>query len=237
MDFPSDIVYELNVAEWFKSTFSQDGNGNINFYAPPFSDKVRFNYGIEYISSNIDNKGYNAILDHIENACKYTNWVLSPEQWGGTIPFFYINISYVSARAKLYMNSADDTSNLEKFLKPVTKIATVFILRIPRLQFIKYLQSNTWYYRFHKSTNGCIGKPQELYLAWENEQLRKKVERLENNIKHITEKLENIELSIRLENLHNTTTNDKKKSYLVWENECLRKKVEELSEGGGKGGT
>ena len=134
------------------------------------------------------------------------------------------------------MNSADDTSNLEKFLKPVTKIATVFILRIPRLQFIKYLQSNTWYDRFHKSTNGYLGNPPELYLAWENEKLRNKVESLEDNIKYITEKLENIEynlrlesLNSRLENLHDTTTTNKNKLYLAWENEWLRKKVEELS--------
>lgn len=231
MDFSSDIVYELNVAEWFKSTFSQDGNGNINLSAPPFSEKYPFDYGIESIISNIDNKGYNAILDHIENACKYTNW---RQDWGGTtISFFYINISYVSARAELYMNSINDTKNLENFLKPVTKTAKMFSLKIPKVHFIKYLQTNNWYDRFRNSTNGCIGKPQELYLAWENEKLRKKVEILEHNLKLLTEKLENIEVNLRIEHLNDSSANYKKKSYLAWENECLSKKVEELSEGGG----
>ena len=232
MDFSSDIVYELNVAEWFKSTFSQDGNGNINLAAPPFSEKRPFDYGIESIISNIDNKGYNAILDHIENACKYTNWVLSRQDWGVAGVFFYINISYVSARAELYMNSINDTKNLENFLKPVTKTAKMFSLKIPKVHFIKCLQTNNWYYRFRNSTNGCIGKPQELYLAWENEKLRKKVETLEHNLKLLTEKLENIEVNLRIEHLHTSSTNYKKKSYLAWENECLSKKVEELSEGG-----
>ena len=180
----STPIYELNVAEWFKSTFSQDGNGNINLSAPPFSEKRPFDYGIVKISSNIDNKGYNAILDHIENACKYTNWVLSHQD-----SFFYINISYVSARAELLMNSIDDTSNLEDFLKPVTKTAKMFSLKIPKMQFIKYLPENNWYYNFRNSTGGCIGSKAEIHLAWENECLRKRVEDLEVKLRTVIDKL------------------------------------------------
>ena len=108
------------------------------------------------------------------------------------------------------MNSINDTKNLENFLKPVTKTAKMFSLKIPQAHFIQCLQSNNWYYRFRNSTNGCIGKPQELYLAWENEKLRKKVETLEHNLKSITEKLENIEVNLRIEHLNDSSTNYKK---------------------------
>ena len=182
-------IYSLDVAAWFKSTFSQDGNGNINLSAPPFSEKGAFSYGIESIISNIDNKGYNAVLDHIENACKYTNWVQSNRDWGGTIPFFYLRINYVAAKAELYMNSIYDTTDLEEFLKPVTSTAKMFELLIPKLQFIKYLPENNWYYNFRNSTGGCIGSKAEIHLAWENECLRKRVEDLEVKLRTVIDKL------------------------------------------------
>jgi hypothetical protein len=175
-------IYSLDVAAWFKSTFSQDGNGKIILSPPlPPGDRRRFYYGIQDIIKNINNNDYYAILDHIEKACKQGNWVYS----GPNVPneIFYLRINYVSAKAELYMNSIYDTTALEEFLKPVTSTAKMFELLIPKSEFIKYIPENNWYYKFNKYGD------QKMYLAWENECLRKRVEDLEVKLINVIDKL------------------------------------------------
>ena len=188
-------IYSLDVAAWFRSTFSQDGNGKIILSYPSHVSALELAvglvpsdtlYGIQDIIKNINNNDYHAILDHIEKACKQGNWELSEDR---NSSFFYLRINYVAAKAELYMNSIYDTTDLEEFLKPVTSTAKMFELLIPKLQFIKYLPENNWYYNFRNSTNGCIGSKAEIHLAWENECLRKRVEDLEVKLRTVIDKL------------------------------------------------
>lgn len=175
-------IYILNVAAWFKSTFIQDGNGKIILSHPEYESPGTIHYGIPDIIKNINNNDYYAILDHIEKACKQGNWVYS----GPNVPneLFYLRINYESAKAELYMNSIYDTTELEEFLKPVTSTAKMFSLSIPKSEFIKYLPENNWYYKFNKYGD------QKMYLAWENECLRKRVEDLEVNLRNIIQKID-----------------------------------------------
>ena len=180
-------IYSLDVAAWFKSTFSQDRNGKIILSYPSHVSAtmsiVPSNtlYGIPDIIKNINNNDYHAILDHIEKACKQGNWVYS----GPNVPneIFYLRINYVAAKAELYMNSIYDTTDLEEFLKPVTSTAKMFELLIPKSEFIKYIPENNWYYNFNKYGD------QKMYLAWENECLRKRVEDLEVKLRTVIDKL------------------------------------------------
>lgn len=174
-------IYSLDVAAWFKSTFSQDRNGKIILSHPSYESPGTILYGIPDIIKNINNNDYYAILDHIEKACKQGNWVYS----GPNVPneIFYLRINYVSAKAELYMNSIYDTTDLEEFLKPVTSTAKMFELLIPKSEFIKYIPENNWYYNFNKYGN------QKMYLAWENECLRKRVEDLEVKLRTVIDKL------------------------------------------------
>ena len=65
-------IYSLDVAAWFKSTFSQDRNGKIILSYPSHVSAtmsiVPSNtlYGIPDIIKNINNNDYYEILDHIE---------------------------------------------------------------------------------------------------------------------------------------------------------------------------
>ena len=180
-------IYSLDVAAWFKSTFSQDGNGKIILSYPSHASAsmsivpIHTLYGIPDIIKNINNNDYYAILDHIEKACKQGNWVYS----GPNVPneIFYLRINYVAAKAELYMNSIYDTTDLEEFLKPVASTAKMFELLIPKSEFIKYIPENNWYYNFNKY------RDQKMYLAWENECLRKRVEDLEVKLRTVIDKL------------------------------------------------
>tara|TARA_Y100000992_G_C21165965_1_gene443531 strand:- start:87 stop:644 length:558 start_codon:yes stop_codon:yes gene_type:complete len=180
-------IYSLDVAAWFKSTFSQDRNGKIILSYPSHVSAtmsiVPSNtlYGIPDIIKNINNNDYYAILDHIEKACKQGNWVYSGPNVRNEI--FYLRINYVSAKAELYMNSIYDTTDLEEFLKPVASMAKMFELLIPKSEFIKYIPENNWYYNFNKYGD------QKMYLAWENECLRKRVEDLEVKLRTVIDKL------------------------------------------------
>ena len=173
-------IYILNVAAWFKSTFIQDGNGKIILSHPAYESPGTIHYGIPDIIKNINNNDYYAILDHIEKACKQGNWELSEDR---NSSFFYLRINYVAAKAELYMNSIYDTTDLEEFLRPVTSTAKMFSLLIPKREFIKYIPENNWYYKFNKYGD------QKMYLAWENECLRKRVEDLEVKLRTVIDKL------------------------------------------------
>ena len=59
----------------------------------------------------------------------------------------------------------------------------MFSLLIPKREFIKYIPENNWYYKFNKYGD------QKMYLAWENECLRKRVEDLEVKLRTVIDKL------------------------------------------------